>query len=419
MAEQPGEDLAGRTYARVYRASGRGDMHALLHTAIERSGGRVVWESAHTRAPFYFGVQTDRGESLGLLIYPVRLTRIVTKGRPSDEHHAQVKFGADSDWRTEVHPIGFDVAGVDTTLFLGINAQEEKLVGLDPALWDPMPLGISFYAYERDFDQMGADGWHTWEVDTRGGSRNAARTEEGFESRVAFTPDRLLDYARFEKRATDLALDAALRVNLAQRFRKRSSASEMAQGIHPLEAQFGLPAPKILDLIAERRMLSTAVKGGVAEAHLQELLEADPGVHRVTRRTDDRGADFDVTLTSGQELVVECKNVSPTVLADGTIQVETQRTRNSKNDPTGRLYRFDAFDVVAACLFSVTGNWEFRFAPTTKLSEHANFPGFLATKQAVDKRWSNSISELGVSAPRGWTANQRSGGGVRPPIAQP
>ncbi|WP_343066151.1 hypothetical protein [Microbacterium marinum] len=387
-------DLAGRIYARVYQASGRGDMHALLRRAITESGGRVVWASDHKRAPFYFGVQTDRGESLGLLIYPIRLTRVVTKGRPTDEHHAQVKFGADSTWKSEVHPVAFDVAGVDTTLFLGINAKEDKLVGLDPTLWDPMPLGVSFYAYERDFDQMGADGWHVWEVDTRRGHRHSARTPEGFECRVGFTPNRLLDFARFERRATDLGLDAALRVNLAAQFRESSTASKMAGGIHPLEKQFGLSAPKILDLIAERRMLTTAVKGGVAEAHLEQLLELDPAVSSVDRRTDDRGADFDVRLASGRTFVVECKNVSPTVLADGTVQVETQRTRNSKDDPTGRLYSFDAFDVVAACMFSVTGVWEFKYARTNQLKPHAKFPGFLATKQAVDSRWTDTIDEL-------------------------
>lgn len=394
MAKTPAENLAGRIYARVYRSSGRRDLHDLIRRSIVQSGGRVVWESRHTRSPFYFGVRTDRGENLGLLIYPVRFTRVVTDGRPADEHHAQVKFGADKTWKTEEHPVAFDVAGVDTTLFLGINAEEEKFVGLDPMLWNPMPLGVSFYAYERDFELMGEPGWHAYEVDTRGGTRNAARTPEGFESRVAFTPSRFLDFARFERRATDLGLDAALRVNLAGQFRSTSFAGEVVESTHPLERQFGLSAPRILDLIAERRMLATAVKGGVAEAHLHTSLEANPAVASVTRRTDDRSADFDVTMVSGATYVVECKNVSPTRLADGTVQVETQRTRNSKDDPTGRLYSFDAFDVVAACLFSVTGEWEFRFAPSASLTAHAKYPGFLATKQAVDSRWANSLEAL-------------------------
>lgn len=388
------ENLAGRTYARLYRSSGRRDLHDLIRRSIVRSGGRVVWESSHTRSPFYFGVRTDRGENLGLLIYPVRLTRVVTNGRPADEHHAQVKFGADKTWKTEVHPVAFDVAGVDTTLFLGINAAEEKFVGLDPTLWDPMPLGVSFYAYERDFELMGGPGWHAYEVDTRGGTRNKARTPEGFESRVAFAPTRFLDFVRFERRATDLGLDAALRVNLAERFRSRSFAAEAVESTHPLEKQFGLSAPRILDLIAERRMLTTAVKGGVAEAHLHTLLEADPAVVSVARRTDDRSADFDVTMVSGATYVVECKNVSPTRLAGGTVQVETQRTRNSRDDATGRLYSFDAFDVVAACMFSVTGEWEFRFARTSTLTSHPKYPGFLATKQAVDSRWADTIVAL-------------------------
>ncbi|SEB36101.1 hypothetical protein SAMN04489807_0135 [Microbacterium hydrocarbonoxydans] len=352
-------------------------------------------ESPHTRVPFFFGVQTNVGERLGLLIYPVRLTNVPTKNRPKGEHHAQVKFGNPSQWRSEVHPIAFDVAGVDTTLFLGINATERRFVGLDPALWNPMPLGVSFYAADGDFHEMGAEGWHAWEVDTRGGARNEARTPEGFESRVAFTPERFLDFARFERRASELGLDTALRVKLGQQFRDRSFADRAARSTHPLEEQFGLDAARILDLIAERRMLTTAVKGGVAEAHLEEQMSVHPSIERITRRTDDRSADFDVQLKDGRAYVVECKNVSPSLLADGTVQVETQRTRNSKNDPTARLYRVDAFDVVAACLFSVTGSWTFKFVRTSQLTEHSKYPGFLATKQQVDDRWRDTIEELG------------------------
>ena len=102
-------------------------------------------------------------------------------------------------------------------------------------------------------------------------------------------------------------------------------------------------------------------------------------------------------MKSGTTYVTECKNVSPTMLKDGTIQVETQRTRNSKDDPTGRLYSFHAFDVVAACLFSVTGIWEFKFAKTAWLTPHPTYPEFLATKQAVDGRWKDHIHDLETS----------------------
>jgi hypothetical protein len=44
------DEIAGRLYPRVYRTSGKADVQALIRTAVERAGGRVLFESPHTRA---------------------------------------------------------------------------------------------------------------------------------------------------------------------------------------------------------------------------------------------------------------------------------------------------------------------------------------------------------------------------------
>ncbi|SPD88501.1 protein of unknown function [Micropruina glycogenica] len=46
------------------------------------------------------------------------------------------------------------------------------------------------------------------------------------------------------------------------------------------------------------------------------------------------------------------------------------KTRASKGDPASRFYAVDSFDVVAACLFSATGKWEFRYGRTATLQRH-------------------------------------------------
>lgn len=388
------ESIAGRSYFHVYDAARRGDLHRLIGEGFEKSGSRVIWASSPTKTPFFFGIQSDRGERLGVLIYPFRLTKVPTPGRPVGEHHAQLKLGPESEWRDREHRVGFDIAGVDTTLLLGINAEDELFVGLDPRMWDPLPLGISFYAYDEDFAQMGDAGWYAWEVDNRAGPRNGMRSQDGLESRVAFAPDRLLDFARFERRSADLGLDTSLRLNMADRFVSRTFAEQVVEGSHALESQFALNAQEILDIIDGRSRLAVAVRGGVAEHHLETGLRSSRRVRSVERRDRDGEPDFDVVLADGRSFVIECKNVSPTRYADGGIKVEVQKTRASKNDPASRFYRVTEFDVVAACLFSATGAWEFKFALSSTLQRHSEFVDRLAPIQRVDNSWVDELGQL-------------------------
>lgn len=387
-----GEVIAGRDYFRVYSLSGRQDLHDAVRRAIEASGGRVLYSSPHTRAPFFFGIQTERDERLGLLIYPSRFVKRATGGRAEDENRGQLRFGSEASWASEEHPIAFDIAGVDITLLLGIDPERDIFIGLDPRLWTPMPLGISFYAKDADLDAMGSTGWHTWEKDNAAGARRTARSDSGLEAVTAFTAGRFLDYARFERAATDLGLDTSLRLEGAKRFADRSNSAP--SGLHLLEREFDLSSLEILDIIGGRSRLQVAVRGGVAEHHLETLFELDQSIETVSRRDRDAEPDFDVHLRDGRTYVVECKNVSPTTYADGTVRVETQKTRTSMGDPASRFYKLTEFDVVAACLYSVTRRWEFRFALATDLSHHPTYPDRLAALQRVDDRWVESLADL-------------------------
>jgi hypothetical protein len=388
--------IAGRDYARVYNVSGRQDLHNFIREAVTASGGRVLYASDWGRAPIYFGIQGARDERLGLLIYPFRMSGIVTRNRPTDENKGQIRYGNEESWHEGAHPIGHDMAGVDTTLVLGVHLDKQLIVGLDPSLYDPLPMGISFYAKDAELDAAQSTGWHVWERVNRPGTvREAPRAQGGLETLVAFEPRRLLDYARFERQASDLGLDQPLRFTAAQAAASVTATADGAHGafggLHALEKEFDLNAEEILQIIATRSRLAVAVRGGVAEHHLERVLRADPSVKTAERLDEDGQHDFNVTLADGRFIRVECKNASPRPYADGAYKVEVQKTRASKGDPASRLYRTDQFDVVAACVYPPTGHWTFRFRQTASMTPHAQFEGRLAALQRVDAAWSTVL----------------------------
>jgi hypothetical protein len=198
-----------------------------------------------------------------------------------------LRYGAEESWQEDDHFVARDIAGVDTTLLLGLYPEGGLILGLDPSLYDPLPLGISVYAKDQQVAEVAENGWTVWERANNPGSRRSApRASEGLETLVGFAPRRLLDYARFERHASDLGLDQPLRYTAAtdtaatRESRARAGRSEVA---HSLEVNFGLSAREILDIIHTRMRLEVAVKGGVAEHHLERLLRAYPGVTSIER----------------------------------------------------------------------------------------------------------------------------------------
>ncbi|MGH3280645.1 MAG: hypothetical protein ACRDNW_16100 [Trebonia sp.] len=265
--------------------------------------------------------------------------------------------------------------------------------------YDPLPLGISVYAKDQQVAEVTRDGWAVWERANNPGSRRTApRASEGLETLVGFSPSRLLDYAHFERHASDLGLDQPLRYTAAVDadmgvvggIRLRN---ENGEAPHSLEANFGLSAREILDIIHTRMRLEVAVKGGVAEYHLEKRLSTDPAVTEVERMDEDGRPDFRVRMADGAAVLIECKNASPERYANGDMKVEVQKTRATRDDPAGRLYRPEQFDVVAACLYSPTRHWNFVFIGTSRLDRHASHPDRLAATHRIDGRWSGTLRD--------------------------
>lgn len=206
---------------------------------------------------------------------------------------------------------------------------------------------------------------------------------------IGFKPDRLLDYARFEALATGLGLDTALRLSLAEQF-----ASGRVER-HQLERLFGVDAATILDIVDSNFRLGVAVRGSIAEHHLAHVLRTDASVLQVEAIDRDGQPDFTVELIDGRRLTVECKNALRETYQDGDAKVETQKTRDSG---AGRKYEWTAFDVIAACMFSVTGRWEFRFKWSRDLDPWRVDAARIGAIQRIDSSWATSLNAL-VRAP--------------------
>lgn len=385
------EDLAGRRYGRVYRvaAKRRALQREFLEHAVEASGGVLLHASAADRAPVFLGIALPDDSRVGVLCYAFGCTT-GSNNRPADERRLQIRFGGEKSWESD-HSLGRDVAGVDTTVVLGIDVEEGVFIGLDAALYDPLPMGISI-EYKDSFAQAARrDGFSVWERVARIGRRRPPRTAQGIEAVVAFAPERFLDYVSLEREATALGLDTGLRHRLAM---KVAAEPGRLTGRDTLIEEFDLTSEELVEIIRTNRYLGVAVRGGVAEHHLVRALNAEDGV---TAERTDRAGEADARAFVGPDregLVIECKNAAPLPYADGAFKVEVQRTRASKGDPASRYYTTDDFDVLAVCLFSPTGKWDFKYRSSRDLEPHPDFPGRIRPMQRIDSTWFSSLTDV-------------------------
>jgi hypothetical protein len=380
-------ELAGRTYVpKLYNInSRRRPVLELLHRAVEESGGRVVSCSFPEAmvAPVFLGAEDEDGHRYGMLLYPFTTTRRAIRNRPDAEHRFQFRFGDPVHHRQEPNPLGRDPAGVDVTLVIAVDPERDLIVGLDPLVYAELPIGVSGYYRDQHESAVATRGWSAWSKEKQKPRGRDGHDWEGLESMVGLRPHRFLDYVRFEALATSLGLDTALRVSLAKKF----TAGRVDR--HTLEDLFGIDAATILDIVDSNFRLGVAVRGSVAEHHLGRLLATQPSVAAYEPIDQDGKADFLITLHDGRRLTIECKNALRETYKDGDAKVETQKTRDSG---AGRKYTFDAFDIVAACMFSVTGRWTFRFKWSRELVPWAKDPSRIGAIQRIDATWSTTLA---------------------------
>jgi hypothetical protein len=165
-----------------------------------------------------------------------------------------------------------------------------------------------------------------------------------------------------------------------KRMPKREVAAAAAHGL--LE-ELDIAPEALFDLIDNASRLKMAVRGWVAEAHLESELRNIPGVTDCVRLEAEGQPDISLRWKGGPPILIECKNTLRQTYADGRPKVDFQRTRASKGDPCSRYYSQHDFPVLAACLHAVTEKWEFRFALTSNLPAHQTCKGKIANMIAI------------------------------------
>jgi hypothetical protein len=364
---------------KTWRVS-RSDREPLLrfiHQGLEDSGCRIIYSTDPATEPFLVTFEMPSGERSGVLCYAFLANSKPTKNRPGDEYRFQVKLGSDANAVLKLHQ---DPLRLVTTLFVGIDTERQVLVGADPEMHNPTPMFISIEFKQRHVEAIAKDGWHAWERVRRGRGTDAPK-----EVLVGAARARFLDYVLFERAAK--GLDQGHRQLLAEKFLSVPSRSVPSIDRHRLIEELGLSEAALFDLIDETTRLKQAVRGWVAEVHLEQLLRDVPGVTDCARLNAEGKPDISLRYRGRGPYLIECKNVLRDTLSDGTPRLDFQKTRASKADPCSRYYRPSDFSIVAACLHAVTERWEFRYAATRTLPPHKRCAGRIQPTLQIDEQW--------------------------------
>jgi hypothetical protein len=365
--------------------------------ALKDQGCRIIFASPPDIAPFRITFETPQGERMGVVAYAFLANNKETRNRPIDEHRFQIKYGGDL---SGYHEIWQDPYGLYITLLLGVNPEMKFFVAADPVIRNPTRFSVSVEFKEEQAQAILNKKWLPWERERRSGKK--ALDEPLFEVLIGGTPDQFLRLVRFEREAW--GEEPGERHFLAERFTAGmplvTASPELlaavpaisAKHLHALANEFALPEAKVLDLIAERRMLKMAVRGSVAEEHLVNALRGVAGVENCRRLEDERGPDVRLSF-QGNDIRVECKNTSRVRTKEGYEKIDLQRTRVSKADPCSRYYKSSEFDLVAACVHAVTGKWDFKYAPTSNLDSHGTCVGRLSNNVKLDARWTDNAAQ--------------------------
>jgi hypothetical protein len=364
--------------------SDRGPLLRFIHQGLEDSGCRIIYSTDPDTEPFLVTFETSSGERLGVLCYAFLANSKLTKNRPGDEYRFQVKLGSDASAILKLHR---DPLGLVTTLFVGIDTDRQVLVGADPEMHNPTPMFISIEFKQRHVEAIARDGWHAWERVRRG--RGA---DEPKEVLVGVARARLLDYVLFERAAK--GLDQGHRQLLAEKLLSAPSKPVLSIERHRLIDELGLSEAELFDLIDETTRLKQAVRGWVAEVHLEQLLRSVPGVTDCGRLNTEGKPDISLRYHGRGPYLIECKNVLRDTSSDGTPRLDFQRTRASKADPCSRYYRPSDFSVVAACLHAVTERWEFRYAATRELPPHKRCQGRIRPALQIGDDWTSDAAAI-------------------------
>jgi hypothetical protein len=251
---------------------------------------------------------------------------------------------------------------------------------------NPSPMSRSIEFKSSTVVEILEKGWVAWERDRhspRTMSRPTPILDEDTRTEVLVggRKDRLFDLVQLEQIAR--GLDPGERHLIADKLLDRQR-SEVAQSSHKLLDELNIPSEALFDLIQNASRLKMAVRGWVAETHLEAALKGVRGVTNCHRINAEGEPDVTLRWKGSRPILIECKNVLRKTNAAGNPKVDFQRTRASKGDPCTRYYRPGDFQVLAACLHPISEKWEFSYALTGGLPKHKECAGRIANNVIVN-----------------------------------
>jgi hypothetical protein len=376
-----------------------------ISAALDACGVEILHPPDPGVAPFELTVREPGREALDLVCYAFTANKYEQSRRPLDEHRLQVKYGSEFD---RLHRLYIDESRARITLMFGVHQTLPLFIAVDPSVHNPTWFSSSFEMKEEDLSEALKKGWHGWERERVAFGRRRAhpRMDCRTEAVHAFRPEHFLTYVLFERVAT--GLDPAERLLLIDRvgqmLRRREpvldalrpppqNARKQDLARHPLLKMLDLGEEELLDVVSGRFRLLAAVRGAVAERHLERLLLGTRGVKDIARLDKDGQPDF-VFEYRGTQLRMECKNVSPRRVKHAP-KVDFQKTRAAKGNPCSRYYQSSQFEILAACLHPLTERWEYMFCPTSELAPHPRCEGRLSEHvQVTGSHWLNQLHEV-------------------------
>ncbi len=172
---------------------------------------------------------------------------------------------------------------------------------------------------------------------------------------------------------------------------------------HPLEIQYDLTAQELLDAIDRRFRLKVALEGAVAEVHFERKLKVaarEGWLGAYDAHDVDGMHDFTLSTLDRKIIRVEVKTVRKAKGKVGIYDVEIQKTRAAKGDPSSRYYERDHFDVVAVNMGRATGDWaEFRYVLVSELPSHKDYAHKIKVMNRINEsskvvRWFSRLQDL-------------------------
>jgi hypothetical protein len=283
-----------------------------------------------------------------------------------------------------------------TTIFLGIDPERGIFVAADPLMHDPSPMSRSVEFKSSVVSNVLSNGWFAWERERHSPKTTRRPTpvlDEDIRTEVLVggRKDRLFDLVQLEQIAR--GLDPGERHLIADKLLHQSKP-DAVQSSHELLTELDIPSEALFDLIQNASRLKMAVRGWVAEAHLEGALKKIRGVADCHRIEAEGRPDITFRWKGSPPILLECKNVLRKTTAAGYPKVDFQRTRASKGDPCTRYYLPDDFQILAACLHAVSEKWEFAYALTGELPKHKHCAGRIASNLIVSGYLFNETPEI-------------------------